>query len=110
MPKLAVLGVCLLFGVLAGLTLLPDDGTPGNITFTEAGSLTPGASQVTPLPPESGTNTLMRELLVLAGVALVALVLVPTCVTRTRRDTHGRAHRSTRMSRAVTRRGPPAWC
>jgi hypothetical protein len=49
MRKLAVVGVCLLFGLLAGLTLRPDDGTQVSISHpAETGAAVSGATMNAP--------------------------------------------------------------
>jgi hypothetical protein len=109
MRKLALVGVCVLFGLLAGLTLRPDDGTQVSISHPgETGAAVSGANFGKPLPRVPSPQDLMREILALSGVVLLALVLVPSRVTVVRDDADGQPHRSIPLSRAVTRRGPPA--
>jgi hypothetical protein len=109
MRKLAFVGVCLLFGLLAGLTLRPDDGTQVSISHpAETGAAVSGANYGKPLPRVASPQDLVRELMTLSGVVLLALVLVPSSVTVVRDDADGQPHRFTPLSRAVTRRGPPA--
>jgi len=109
MRKLGAVSLCLLFGLLVGLTLRPDDGTQVSISHpAETGAAVAGANHGKPLPRVGSTHDLMRELVTLPGVVLVALLLVPAAVSVVRDDADDRLHRSIPRSLAVTRRGPPA--
>ena len=50
MRKLALVAACLLLGLVAGLLLRPDDGTPVSISPTEGGAAVSGANHGKPLP------------------------------------------------------------
>lgn len=106
MPKVAVLGVCLLVGVLAGVTLRPGDGAAASLGSPAAVSVS-ALDHARALPPEPGTPVSVPELVVLAGAVLAALALAPSPLSRRRDEADGRPHRSARLSRAATRRGPP---
>jgi hypothetical protein len=109
MRKLAVVGVCLLFGLLAGLTLRPDDGTQVSISHpAETGAAVSGANHGKPLPHVPTAQDFARHLIAIAGVALVALVLVPSSLTVMRDDADGQPDLAAPLTRAATRRGPPA--
>ena len=50
MRTFALVGVCLLFGVLAGVVLRPDDGTQVSLSPAETGAVVSGADHAKPLP------------------------------------------------------------
>jgi hypothetical protein len=109
MRKLLLVGVCLLFGLLAGLTLRPDDGTQVSISHpAETGAALSGANHAKPLPNVVRPAHLLRQFIVLAGLVALTLVLTPVAVNLVRDDVDRRPHASALSPRAVTRRGPPA--
>lgn len=78
MRRLVVVCLGLLLGLLAGLTLRPDDGTPVSISPTETGAVVSGANHGKPLPRVPDVRALLGDLAALSGVAAIALVLVPS--------------------------------
>lgn len=109
MRKLAMVGVCLLFGLLAGLILRPDDGTQVSISSpAETGATVSGANHGKPLPRVPSTGDLLLDLGVLAAVALLALVLAPTAGRVVYLDAGDLRPPQALLLRACSRRGPPA--
>jgi hypothetical protein len=105
---LSIVGVCLLFGLLAGLTLRPDDGTQVSISYPgQSGATVSGANHGKPLPRVPNDGELLRDLAVLASLGLAALVLAPPGVTFLRDEADHEPQRSELRGRTVTRRGPP---
>lgn len=108
MRRLVVVCLGLLLGLLAGLTLRPDDGTPVSISPTETGAVVSGANHGKPLPRVPDVRALLGDLAALSGVAAIALVLVPSWVTTVRDGAPRPSHWSDPRARPLTRRGPPA--
>lgn len=110
MRKLAVVGVCLLFGLFAGLTLRPDDGT--QVSFSnpaETGAAVSGANHGKPLPRATTVQDLLSAALPAVGLVLaLGLVLAPAVGAPVRDDADRRTRHPAPHSRAVSRRGPPA--
>jgi hypothetical protein len=108
--RFTLIGACLLFGLLAGLVLRPDDGTQVSISPVETGAAVSGANHGKPLPRVPSATDLLRDLAALAGVMLAAAVVVvataSTVVPAT--TTTVRDLRSALVAPAVSRRGPPA--
>lgn len=110
MRRTAVLiGVCLLFGLLAGLVLRPDDGTQVTISpAAESGAAVSGANHAKPLPRVPTPDVdLVRQLLALSIVALAALAVFPLPAPAVRED-DGLRPRGVVLARTGARRGPPA--
>jgi hypothetical protein len=109
MRKLSLVGLCLLLGLLIGLTLRPDDGTQVSISHpAQTGAALSGANHAKPLPATVRPQDLVRHLTALVGLVAVALVLAPSAVAIVRDDAERRPHGQADSPRAVTRRGPPA--
>jgi hypothetical protein len=110
MRKLAVVGVCLLFGLLAGLTLRPDDGTAVSVSDpAETGAAVSGANHGKPLPQVITVRDVVTAGLAAAvPVLLLGLGLVPAVCVPARGHADSRARRLAPLARAVSRRGPPA--
>jgi len=109
MRKMSLVGLCLLLGVLIGLTLRPDDGTQVSISHpAQTGAAISGANHAKPLPGTIRAEDLLRLLTGLAGVVAVVLVLAPSAVAIVLGDAERRSHGPATSPRAVTRRGPPA--
>lgn len=109
MRTLAVAAVCLLLGMLAGLTLRPDDGTQVRISPAESGAVVAGVDHGKPLPRLPSAVDLVRAFAALSGVVLTALVIAPPGVSVVRAVHVRQPHRPAAiLARAVTRRGPPA--
>ena len=109
MRKAAVLiGVCVLFGLMAGIVLRPDDGTQVSISpVAESGAAVSGANHAKPLPRVPTPDVdLVRQLLALSIVALAAVVVVPVLAPAVRDD--GVRPQSVVLARTGARRGPPA--
>jgi hypothetical protein len=108
--RFTIIGACLLFGLLAGLVLRPDDGTQVSISSpAETGAAVSGANHGKPLPRVPSATDLLRDLAALAGVMLAAVVVVATASTVVPATaTAVRDLRSTLVAPAVSRRGPPA--
>jgi hypothetical protein len=108
MRKVAVVGVCLLLGLVAGLLLRPDDGTQVSISPVESGAVVSGANHAKPLPRvPTPVVDIVRDLMVLSALLLTALLLAPglSTVVRPSDDPQPRA---LLLARAGARRGPPA--
>ena len=109
MRKVALVGVCLLFGLIAGLLLRPDDGTQVSISPAESGAMVSGANHGKPLPrvPSPGCRHRPRLVGSLSALVLVALLLAPglSTVVRSGDDPPAAA---LLLARAGARRGPPA--
>ncbi|HEX5945501.1 MAG TPA: hypothetical protein VFY82_04460 [Acidimicrobiales bacterium] len=109
MRKLSLVGVCLLLGLLVGLTLRPDDGTQVSISHpAETGAALSGANHAKPLPGTIHVEDLVRQVTAIAGLVAVALVLAPSGVAIVVGDAERRPSDPAARPRAVTRRGPPA--
>jgi hypothetical protein len=110
MRKLAIVGACLLFGLLAGLTFRPDDGTQVSLSDpAETGAAVSGANHGKPLPRITTAHDLITAGLHAVGLVLaLRLVLVPVVGTPVRRDADRAVRRPEPLSRALSRRGPPA--
>jgi hypothetical protein len=109
MRKLSLVGLCLLFGLLVGLTLRPDDGTQVSISHpAQTGAALSGANHAKPLPGTVRPQDLVRQLTALVGLVAVALVLAPSAAAVVLDDAEHRPHGPADSPRAVTRRGPPA--
>lgn len=104
----ALVGVCLLFGFFAGITIRPDDGTQVSISpASESGAAVSGANHGKPLPriPTPDVD-LVRHLLALS-VCVAALVHLPGLTVAVRDDRLPQP-RALLLARARPRRGPPA--
>lgn len=109
MRKLAMVGTCLLFGLLAGLVFRPDDGTQVSISSpAETGAMVSGANHGKPLPRVPSTGDLLRTLGALAAaIALLSVTAAPAY--RVAPLTTGDLRpRQALLLRACARRGPPA--
>jgi hypothetical protein len=108
MRKVALVGMCLLLGLLAGLLLRPDDGTQVSISPAESGAVVSGANHAKPLPrvPTPAVD-IVRDLMALSALVLAAILLAPglSTVVRLCDDPQPRA---LLLARAGARRGPPA--
>lgn len=103
----AFVGVCLLFGLVAGIVLRPDDGTQVSISPAAAsGAAVSGANHAKPLPRVPTPDVdLVRQLLALSVVALAALAVFPGLVVN--QGDGGLRPRSLVLARTGSRRGPP---
>jgi hypothetical protein len=82
----ALVALCVLLGLLVGLTLRPDDGTQVSLSPPETGAMVSGMNHGKPLPRILSTEEMLRSLGVLAVVvALLALASVPRELTARRR-------------------------
>lgn len=108
MRKVALVGVCLLLGLVAGLVLRPDDGTQVSISPAESGAVVSGANHAKPLPrvPTPAVD-MLRDLMALSALVLTALLLAPGLSTVVRPSDDQRP-RALVLARAGARRGPPA--
>ena len=108
MRKVAIVGACLLLGLLAGLVLRPDDGTQVSISSpAESGAAVSGANHGKPLPrvPTPSVDVI-RDLLAATALLLIALVMAPGLVLPVA------SHEAARppallLAQAGGRRGPP---
>lgn len=107
--KLAMVGICLLLGLLAGLVLRPDDGTQVSISSPgETGAMVSGANHGKPLPRVPSAGDLLRTLGALAAaVALLAVTATPS-YREAPLTTGDLRPRQALLLRACARRGPPA--
>lgn len=108
MRTFALVGVCLLFGVLAGVVLRPDDGTQVSLSPAETGAVVSGADHAKPLPrvPTPAVD-IVREFMALSALVLAALFLAPPLLTVVRLGDDPRPP-ALALARAGARRGPPA--
>jgi hypothetical protein len=78
MRKLALVALCLLVGLLVGLTLRPDDGTQVSLSPPETGATVSGMNHGKPLPRVASADEMLHSLGVLAvAVAVLVLANVP---------------------------------
>lgn len=109
MRKLALLVLCLLVGLVAGLLVRPDDGTQVSISpVAEGGAAVSGANHAKPLPrvPTPSVD-LVRDLIALSALWLLAVLLAPGVSTVVRPAVVSRPQ-ALLLARAGARRGPPA--
>ncbi len=108
MRKVALFGVCLLVGLMAGLLLRPDDGTQVSISPAESGAMVSGANHGKPLPrvPTPAVD-IVRDIIALSALVLTAVLLAPGLSTVVRSCDDPRP-RALLLARAGARRGPPA--
>lgn len=108
MRKVALVGVCLFLGLMAGLLLRPDDGTQVSISpASESGAAVSGANHAKPLPrvPTPSVD-MVRDMMALSALVLAALLLAPGLATAVR-PCDAPHPRALVLARAGTRRGPP---
>jgi hypothetical protein len=109
--RFTIIGACLLFGLVAGLVLRPDDGTQVSISSpVETGAAVSGANHGKPLPRVPSATDLMRDIAALAGalLAAAAVLVAATCTFVPATTVAVRAPRPALVAHAVSRRGPPA--
>jgi hypothetical protein len=108
MRKVALVGLCLFVGLMAGLLLRPDDGTQVSISPVESGAVVSGANHAKPLPrvPTPAVD-IVRDLMALSALVVAALLLAPGLSTVVRPGDDPRP-RALLLARTGARRGPPA--
>jgi hypothetical protein len=107
MRRTVVVVLCLLFGVLVGLSLRPDDATPVTISHQgEVAAAVAGAFPATPLPRLVRASDILLVLRLAVGPVLAAAGL---CLARRGRVATGGdpRPRSALVVHACPRRGPP---
>jgi hypothetical protein len=109
MRRSALIALCLLFGLLVGLSLRPDDGTPVSITNqSETAAAVIGANHAKPLPRTVQVADLLVGIELALGLALVAAAVAVARRFWVAAGEDGRLPRSALLVHACTRRGPPA--
>ena len=106
MSKLGIGGLVLIFAVLVGVSMRPDDGTPYSARPLDAASSVSGTIHAKPLP-KAPTVIDLAQAFAAVVVALVVAVTASGWVGQVRRRSSGQHGPSLVWRSPRTRRGPP---
>lgn len=107
MTRRAALCLFLLLGILVGLTLEPDSGTPASLGRPDVTGSTVGANHAKPLPRITTIDEIARVIVPsLVVILMLTSLMLVSAILRTTDEPGPR--RSLLWARIPTRRGPPA--